>query len=235
MFSEFLASLPLALEREDLRLVHACWDDERIEALRARNGQASAVELHRRYARRADDELRTQGRHAEIETLLRLHGPKLRDPAAAVPMLEALADSDVHYQMSNPVRVLTSGTEHRAPQPYFLAGKWRMVERGEWWRTYDAQTPVLFGHYWRWPVRDMGRRLGRLARDPFPGRAYDEWLGRSERAFCLDYSVGARFAERLGWPGEPFVTRLAAVRWPERELLFDDGSGAQLGCARVAH
>jgi len=232
--ADFFASLPLALERPDLRLVHACWDDERIEALRARNGQASVVELHRRYARRADDELRAQGRHAEIETLLRTHGSKLRDPSATVPMLDALADSDVHYQMSNPVRVLTSGSEHRAPEPYFLAGKWRMVERGEWWNTYDSPTPVLFGHYWRWPVPDVGLRLGRFARDPFPDRAFNEWLGTHERAFCLDYSVGARFAERLGWPGEPFITRLAALRWPERELLFDDGRGAELTASRTA-
>jgi hypothetical protein len=43
-------------------------------------------------------------------------------------------------------------------------------------------------------------------------------------AFCNDYCVGARFAERLGWPGQPFRTRLGAVRW----LLFDDGRGFEL-------
>jgi hypothetical protein len=220
--------MPLALERPDLRLVHACWDEQSVETLRAQNGRASAVELHRRYARRADDGLRASGRHAEVELLMRAHAHELRDPSARVPMLEALADSDVHYQMSNPVRVLTSGMEHRAPGPYFLAGKWRMVERTEWWRDYAAAPPVLFGHYWRWPVPEIGPRLGRLARDPFPDRPFNAWLGRECRAFCLDYSVGARFAERRGWPGEPFVTRLGAVRWPERELLFDDGTGAAL-------
>ena len=146
-------------------------------------------------------------------------------------MLEAVAEHDVDYQMSNPLRVLTSGTEHRAAAPYFLAGKWRMVERGEWWRSYAASTPVLFGHYWRWPTRDTGERMGRHARDPFPDRAAHEWLGARDTAFCNDYCVGARFAERQGWPGEPFRTRLGAVRWPERELLFDDGRGVALAVA----
>jgi hypothetical protein len=225
---EFFASMPLVLERPDLRLVHACWEQERVEVLGEQNGKASAVELHRRYARRADDRLRALGRHAEIEALMRTHGSQLRDPSANVPMLDALADSDVHYQMSNPVRVLTSGMEHRADAPYFLAGKWRMIERSEWWRTYSGRVPVLFGHYWRWPVPELGPRLGRMARDPFPDRPYNAWLGEAHRAFCLDFSVGARFAERLGWPGQPFATRLGAVRWPERELLFDDGRGTAL-------
>jgi hypothetical protein len=46
---------------------------------------------------------------------------------------------------------------------------------------------------------------------------------------CLDYSVGKRFKERsmLGFNGV-FQTRLAALRWPERVLLFDDGEQMSL-------
>lgn len=224
----FFASLPVVLERADLRLVHACWDDDRIDELRELQGTASAVELYRRYARRSDERSQALGRHDEVKALLARYGSQLHDPATPVPMLEVLAEHDVDYQMSNPLRVLTSGTEHRADAPYFLAGKWRMVERGEWWRSYSSATPVLFGHYWRWPTPDTGERMGGNARDPFPGRAAHEWLGAGGTAFCNDYCVGARFAERLGWPGQPFRTRLGAVRWPERELLFDDGRGFEL-------
>jgi hypothetical protein len=39
-------------------------------------------------------------------------------------------------------------------------------------------------------------------------------------AFCLDFSVGARFKERYaGQVTGPFHGRLAAMRWPERELV----------------
>ena len=224
----FFGSLPVVLERADLRLVHACWDDDRIGELRELQGSASAVELYRRYAQRSDDRALALGRFEEVQALMTRYGPRLHDPSASPPMLDAVAEHDVDYQMSNPLRVLTSGTEHRAAAPYYLAGKWRMVERGEWWRSYTAPTPVLFGHYWRWPTPDTGERMGRQARDPFPDRAAHEWLGARDTAFCNDYCVGARFAERQGWPGEPFRTRLAAVRWPERELIFDDGRGAEI-------
>jgi hypothetical protein len=224
----FFGSLPLALEREDLRLVHACWDDERIEELRLGSRSASALELYRLHAQRSDERSRALGREQEATAQLERYSTALRDPRAAVPMLGALAERDVDYQMSNPVRVLTSGPEHRAAAPFFMSGKWRMVERGEWWRSYRSSKPVIFGHYWRWPTHDVGERFGEFAHDPFPDRAWNEWTGSADSAFCNDYCAGARFAERLGWPGEAFRSRLGAVRWPEREVLLDDGRGAPI-------
>ncbi len=43
------------------------------------------------------------------------------------------------------------------------------------------------------------------------------------RAMCIDYSVGKRWKERLapGFDGR-FQTRLAALRFPDRTLVFDD-------------
>ena len=48
-------------------------------------------------------------------------------------------------------------------------------------------------------------------------------LGRGD-AMCVDYSVGKRFKERArpDFNGV-YHTRLAALRLPERVLLFDDG------------
>ena len=42
--------------------------------------------------------------------------------------------------------------------------------------------------------------------------------------FCVDYSVGGRWVSRRA--GEPLQSRfkLAALRWPERDLVFDDGT-----------
>jgi Calcineurin-like phosphoesterase len=224
----FFAGLPLLLERPDLRLVHACWDDARIEELRACAGLASAAELYRVFAKRSDERSAALGRHAEVEALLQQYGPALRDPSVQPPLLEALAARDIDYQMSNPLRVLTSGIEVRAEAPFFQGGKWRMVARYEWWRHYASAVPVIFGHYWRWPSAGVAGRFGSQSRNPFPGHSAHAWLGPAQSAYCVDFCAGARFAERRRWPGEPFRSRLGAVRWPERELIFDDGHGAEL-------
>lgn len=228
---EFLRALPLVLERPDLRLVHACWSDERIAEARAAAGAGNAVELHREYAARIEARAQASGLAAEAGALFDHYRERLYDRHTPVPMLDALAERDLAYQMSNPVRVLTAGVERRAREPFYLAGKWRMLERAAWWEDYASDIPVLFGHYWRWPTPEAGARYGKYAYDMFRGRASHLWLGARDSAFCIDYSVGARYAERLNWPGEPFVSRLGAVRWPERELLFDDGSGAELAVA----
>jgi hypothetical protein len=224
----FLRSLPLVLERDDLRLVHAAWIGDRIEEIRAASGSEDAAGLYRRYAERVEEHARRSGIAAEAEAQERLHAGRIHDRTQRVPMLDAVAERDVAYQLSNPVRVLTSGMERRAQEPFFMAGKWRMVQRAAWWDEYASGVPVLFGHYWRWPTADFGNRYGKFNHNPFPGTAFNQWLGPRASAFCLDYSIGARYTERHDWPGEPFTSRLGAVRWPERELLFDDGSGAEL-------
>jgi hypothetical protein len=61
---------------------------------------------------------------------------------------------------------------------------------------------------WDYPLGDFG--------------AY-EWMGPRGNVFCVDYSVGGRYAERARGGGPPWQTRLAALRWPDCELVFDDG------------
>lgn len=72
----------------------------------------------------------------------------------------------------------------------------------------------------------MGVPLG----DPDHGHLFDDCrphalLGRGQ-AMCIDYSLGKRSKERRGKPtgfGGPFTSRLAALRHPEMESVFDDG------------
>lgn len=225
---DFFATLPIALEREDLRLVHALWDEPRIDSVRQASGRVTALELHAAASRDCDERWSSSGKLDELEALRRRYGPSLRDPDAVVPRLDLLAEADVDHQASNPVRVLTSGLEQRVDAPFYLAGKWRMVDRVDWWERYDDPVHVLFGHYWRWPSPAMGARMGTHARNAFPAYRPHEWLGRAGRAYCVDFCVGARYVERLRYPGEPCVSRLGAVRWPEREVVFDDGRGAEL-------
>jgi hypothetical protein len=131
--------------------------------------------------------------------------------------------SDALWQRGNPMRVVTSGLETLAARPYFAGGTWRMTDRVKWWDHYDHETPVLYGHYWRWmdPVARGSYSKGEP--DLFEGAAPNEWIGKRRNVFCTDFSVGARYKEReIGWTA-PWRTRLAAVRWPERELVDDHG------------
>ena len=90
--------------------------------------------------------------------------------------------------------------------------------RHPWWETYATGPVVVFGHYWRIPVPLLVKDDGLLSSFPL-----ENMMGPGN-AICIDYSVGARAAERrAGRVGGPFTGRLAALRWPERELVFDDG------------
>lgn len=140
-----------------------------------------------------------------------------------MPLLQAIGRMDEHFQMSNPVRVLTSGVEQLASRPFYASGKWRMAERVAWWNDYHEPTPVIFGHYWRWSNHEVPASHSHGEPDLFAGLAANRWLGPRASAFCVDFSVGVRHRERLLAPGTPHLGRLAAVRWPERELVFDDG------------
>jgi len=221
-FLAFFDSLPLALERTDLRLVHAAWDEAAITLLR--DCQASPLELYRAYQDRARDIARQSGLNEKAAAEWRRHGAQLHDPAATVPLLEHMGRLDTHYQMANPVRIATSGPEALAPRTFYASGKWRMVERLTWWQRYRQMTPVLVGHYWRWPTAALRERFSRGEHDLFEGTGHDEWHGLRRNVYCLDFGVGARYRERAGGRSSTFETRLGAVRWPERELVTDDGA-----------
>jgi hypothetical protein len=95
--------------------------------------------------------------------------------------------------MLNPLKVLTSGVERKGSVPFYSGGKWRFAERVAWWNAYTDATPVVVGHYWR-RVNPVDRaRVGKGDADLFAGTP----------------------------PGRDF--KLAALRWPEKTLQFDDG------------
>jgi hypothetical protein len=191
--------LPLALERDDLRVVHACWDEEMIAAARR---AADAGELYGDYRGRLDEALRLLGVGDE----------------AAVKLAR---------QNRNPVKLLTSGREDRAPEPFEANGKVRCERRVAWWLGY-AGPLCVFGHYWRTIL--PGEVDAEHLFDGVPKNA----LLPGGAALCIDYSVGKRFRERLAAPGGPFRTQLAALRLPERTLYFDDGECLPLVAAPAA-
>jgi len=167
---DFFHTLPLALERDDLRVVHACWDGNMIDIAR---DATDAVALYNHHA-------------ASIET--QLDSSDLDD-----------FGGDLFRQNHNPVKLLTSGPEERSDKPFESGGKTRNEKRVHWWNDYQGTFCVL-GHY---SIPD-GQPRG------------------NDSTFCIDYGVGKRWTERREGKAHGFKLKLAAFRWPERVVVFDD-------------
>lgn len=220
---DWLAQLPIALERDDVRVVHAAWQDAQIEAVRAQplGTVSKAFDAWDQQARHAAGSLNFQQR---IDAEQSAWGGNLEDQNCQPPFLHALAEYDAHKQMGNPIKVLTSGVERKGSVPFFSSGKWRFAERVAWWDEYDHPTPVVVGHYWRRLFAVNREKLGKGDPDLFATVHPHSWHGQRGNVMCVDFSVGGRWEERKdGRPvGQSF--KLAALRWPERMLQLDDGS-----------
>lgn len=217
-----LAELPIALEREDLRVVHAAWQDEQVAAARQLPlGTVRAAYDHWEATAQQHGQATLLAQRMAQELADWPHG--LEDPQRLPPFLHAHAENEANKQMLNPLKVLTSGVERKGAMPFYSGGKWRFAERVAWWDEYNHPTPVVVGHYWR-RVNPIDRAsVGKGDPDLFAETHPLHWHGQRRNVFCVDYSVGGRWRERKdGLPvGQNF--KLAALRWPERVLQFDDG------------
>lgn len=212
---EFLSTLPLVLERDDLRVVHACWPEDafsslpahcEIAPLAASIEETILADLHARGVTHA-----ARAERAEFANLL--------DHAIRPDRhLTNVAEEDSALQSRNPIKLITSGTEVAVEpgQHFFANGKWRFVSRDRWWRR-PIDRPTVVGHYWR--RRDVAVSNGSDAWDGIPPYM---WNGN---VFCVDYSIGRRFAERAMGIETDFRTGLGAMLWPEREIVFEDREG----------
>jgi hypothetical protein len=217
-YLDFLRSLPLALERPDLRLVHAAWIPAAIDNLRGiKTPLSEAFDECDGAINAALEAEGLLGAARAEEARYDLHA---KDPVP--PLLRALATCDERLQIGNPIRVVTSGPERVAATPFWMAGKWRMLERLKWWDDYASEVPVIVGHYWRrWePVWASDHAPAK--RNLLEGLSRVDWMGRKGNVFCVDYSVGGRYLERRNGATR-FATRLMAMRWPERVLWSEQG------------
>jgi hypothetical protein len=214
----FLSQLPLVAARDDLRAVHACWDEVAIEQL-VRAGHDSALDAYAHGESITLAGLRDSGLERQSEAEFEPFKMAIRDRAAKVPMLPAFARREETYQNGNAVRLLTSGPERIAAAPFWASAKWRMLDRVRWWETYDDPVPVVFGHYWRRPGSLAPMEHKGLV-EMFPGSGEETWFGPRGQAFCVDFCVGMRHIERAKGVTS-FGSRLAALRWPERDLVTD--------------
>jgi hypothetical protein len=169
----FFRTLPLALERDDLRIIHACWDD-------------AAIDM----ARLAEDVVIFYGHHYD----------RIENAVADRDDLDGI-DKGLEHQNRNPVKLLTSGPEERTEEPILSGGKVRHERRVFWWNDYQARPFCVFGHY----SLPVGQPRG------------------NEAAFCVDFGVGKIGKERRTGNESGYQWKLAALRFPEKAVMFDDG------------
>ena len=225
---DFLLELPLVLEREDLRVVHACWHGEAVRSISEVAPGTDALTLYQSVVGELRDRWEQGGVWARYIDEWRAHGRELTDPDWQPVMLDAMATVDADNQMANPVAVLTSGAEQRAPVPFWAGNRWRMVERVRWWNEYGDDIPVVIGHYWRRYSEAGKLMMDKHGPDLFADIEPHHWMGQRRNVYCVDFSVGGRYVERAaGLPG--FHCRLSALRVPEWQVIHDDGETWQIG------
>jgi hypothetical protein len=226
----FLRSLPIALERPDLRIVHAAWIEGAIEQCRNLDVPLDAAyQLFDRTLHQGSEFRAIEARYEEEMARL---GAALKDPNV-VPATTAVGPYDEFCQMGNPIRVITSGVERVTDKPFFASGKWRFVDRVAWWHEYESEIPVLFGHYWRWWDPAVHPTFSKGEPQLFADDPVGPFMADHHRAFCVDFSAGSRYKQRRLNHEPPFHGRLAAMRWPERELVYDADAPEPLQLADV--
>ena len=225
----FFAGLPLILENDKLRLVHACWSRSAISRIdRDLHDGMHIVDLYQRYQGDVERLLnRAELAHMVAEEKM-FYGVALDDPNWSAEVLPAHAEAEIIAQNGNPIRVLTTGPVQAARRPFYAMGAWRMADRRRWWDDYDDSIPVIIGHFWR-RFDDAAERIsGVFGRDVFEGIPSHAWMGKRKNVYCVDYSVGQRHKERQIAGEKEFKGKLAALRFPEWQVVHDDGTTIDL-------
>ena len=218
----WLAEQPLVLENKDLRIVHAAWLPESLATLEAAVGE-NLIAQYRRYDDELVHALQTASWYGDYLHEQAMHAEALENADMPPPPMPATAQYELARSRLHPIRALTSGAEVIAPAPFYAGGRWRYTARSAWWQNHHDTPAVLIGHYWRhWYPRDADP-----TRENLMPPQNNAWHGAAHNVFCIDYSVGARWRDRkAGIAPAHSEFRLAAMRWPERVLVFDDGETA---------
>lgn len=216
---DFINSLPVAIESPSFRVVHAAWDLDAIDEIK----QIDVISSYPEFFSSRKQSFRASLPVEELNAYLDeqdIYSEDLKDPSVELPILPGTANYYYKLQRYNPIRVLTSGVEEPIKEPMFAGGEWRFLGRHAWWDTYFEAKPVIVGHYWR----KVNESTWSLSPDYlFSGISFNSWLGAKHSVFCVDFSIGARFMERNGNKPEFSMGRLAALRFPENEIMFENG------------
>ena len=212
---QFLHTLPIALESEELRVVHACWDETSILRLKMLD-HLHLREAYDHFVQQTQQQIDDVGIAEPALQEAEQYRNELTDPNSEIPWLKHLAQKEWIEQMYNPIKVVTSGAEFMTDKPIYAGGKWRMKDRLPWWEHYHDDIPVIIGHYWR-KFNTAEVKAGLFQKiEPL------QWFGHKQNVFCVDYSVGKRYLDRQHQ--REFSSKLGALRWPEKQVIFEDGS-----------
>lgn len=219
----WLAEQPLLLEREDLRIVHAAWLPSQIERLEEAKGESLTAQ-YRRFDAELKHRLQAASWYSDYLYEQAHYAPQAENPDHAPPPMPATARYELERSRLHPIRALTSGVERLADKPFYAGGRWRGTTRCAWWDDYRDDTPVVIGHYWRsWQPSPAAVAAERLLLPPQP----DVWHGARRNVFCVDFSIGASWrARKFPQKYRPEQFRLAALRCPEKVLVFENGECA---------
>lgn len=209
---DFLSGLPIALESEELRIVHACWHQAAIDCLK-QSDFSSILTAYNYFQQQIKQQLELSGIAKQAQGEIACHA--INDAQQQPPLLHNLAQKELAEQMQNPIKVISSGAEYLVTQPLYAGGKWRMIDRLAWWDHYTDHIPVVVGHYWR-NFKTTAEKQGL-----FKHIDATQWFGANKNVFCVDYSVGKRFLDRA--QQQKFSSQLAALRFPEKILMLESG------------
>ena len=220
-FTERLDLLPVILERADLSIVHACWDPDAIEAIRHLPEDTSVSEAFHRFEERLVNDPDYQRAMKLGAEEIAPYREGLRSSKTSPPPAEHVRnyiEGKRLQQNGNPIKVLTSGLERAAREAPVFKEKWRLLERVRWWEEHDGPV-VIVGHYWR--------TLGEHTEGPWKGVDPLSWL--RGRVFCIDYSIGRSFRERVRPPADSSdALSLAAMLWPAANHSSEGTTGPRL-------
>lgn len=106
----FFKALPLALESDRLRVVHACWDKDAIEKLTAESGR-DLITLYNHYEAVTDHYLTHTGISHKYSEEQAEYREAIKDRSKPVPFLPYTAKRNMAAKMFNHIKTLTSGPE----------------------------------------------------------------------------------------------------------------------------
>lgn len=215
----WMRTLPLVLEREDLRVVHAAWSPS--HGARLATPVRKLRWMYRAHSEELAEHLQATGLTTRRDEELNQWGDALRDADACVPTLPGIQASDVAQHELHASKGVTCGLETATAQPYFAAGKWRLTQRAAWWNSYQDEKAIVFGHYWRWPGSEDEAAAQARGPNLFSGSSPFEWLGLRQNAMCVDWCAGLRWRERVAG-AQKFRSTLGALRWPERQVVLEN-------------
>jgi len=126
----------LALVRDDLRVVHACWDEAALARLVPQLGQgASYRDIHAELDKVARELLRASGINARAAREVLAYRTRSGSQRHAAHVAGVRRGGTL-LQNANPVKVVTSGLEGPSERPIWAGGRWRMTHRARWWNEY---------------------------------------------------------------------------------------------------